>query len=359
MSRVIIFGGYGVFGSLIASELALHSIDVTIAGRDRLKAEKLAARLGPTHKAVSVNVVDDSSCRPALAGHTVAVHCAGPFDASNTTLLDACLDVGCHYVDIADNRYYVRQVREAGARFAKRGLAAVYGCSSLPAISGALALRCRRAESTSPDSARITLMIGNNNPKGQAAIASLVESLGRPIEAPQGILRGFRGRACVPLPHPFGRRTVFPFETPDYDLLPALLGISELTVNVGFELNRSTYGLAALARLPFRFGRRTAAILNRVASIIPGRGSSGGAIMAELYWSNGVVKRSAIVADRDGQRMAALPCVFVTQALINVSTFRGAGTAIDVIGADDLLRQLVAAGFQLIDSDEQSTRQQC
>src|SRR5437764_796194 len=83
-----------------------------------------------------------------------------------------------------------------------------------------MALTAARNSAASPARVRVTLLIGNNNPKGRAAIRSLVLGLGKPVQAPQGMLRGFRGREVVPLPEPFGRRAVFNFDSPEYDLFP-------------------------------------------------------------------------------------------------------------------------------------------
>ena len=50
----------------------------------------------------------------------------------------------------------------------------------------------------------------------------------------------------------------------------------------------------------------------------------------------------------DGQRMAALPCAYAAAALAGGSTtFRGAGTVVDLLGTNDLLTRLVADGFEL------------
>src|SRR5262249_42245540 len=162
---------------------------------------------------------------------------------------------------IAVERDHAALIRAYGERFRQRGLAAVYGCSSLPAISGALALHARSLcgdKTAKPERARVTLFIGNDNPKGRGAILSLLRTLGQPIHAPQGMLRGFRDREVVPLPPPFGRRAVFNFDSPEYDLFPALLGVRLVSVKVGFELRLANYGFAALALLGYRYDARLA-----------------------------------------------------------------------------------------------------
>src|SRR5262249_30875359 len=157
-----------------------------------------------------------ASFRELLAGRAVAVNCAGPFGDFDPTFLEACLERGCHYADIADDRRYAAMVRRYGPRFAAAGLTAAWGCSSLPAVSGALAAHLRGKINRPPRKLRVTLFIGNDNPKGVAAVASLVTGLGRPIAAPQGVLRAGHGWEVVPLPPPFGRRSVFNFDCADY-----------------------------------------------------------------------------------------------------------------------------------------------
>jgi hypothetical protein len=342
VSRIVIFGGYGTFGGHVARELARFNFPLTIAGRDGDRAAAFAASLGSGHRGIASDFRNIADCEAALSGATVAVHCAGPFRAAGTALLEACLHAGCHYADIADDRAYVANVRYYGNRFAAKGLLAVYGCSSLPGISGALALS---AAAVVLQRARVTLFIGNNNPKGLAAVASLLGGLGRPIRAPQGVLRGFRDREVVTLPAPFGPRPVFNFESPDYDLLPGLVGVNSVTVKVGFELRLANYSFAALARLPFRYGGKTARLLAVPARLFGGTGSSGGAVMVELFGADGLARRAAMVARRDGQRMAALPCAYAVRAIVEGAEAVGAKTVYELFGAD-LVRRLVADGFE-------------
>src|SRR5262249_44314453 len=160
-------------------ELARLGVLLTVAGRDRARAEEFARTLGPGCRALAADATSPGSCRAALRGQGVAVSCAGPFDTLHTALLDVCLEAGCHYADITDDRGYAALVRDHGGRFRARGLAAVYGCSSLPGISGALALHARAGMSAAVERARVTLFIGNNNPKGEAAVRSLLAGLGR------------------------------------------------------------------------------------------------------------------------------------------------------------------------------------
>jgi hypothetical protein len=346
MSLVVVFGGYGVFGAHVARESARLGLELVIAGRDGARAEAFARGLGPAHRGIAADVTQRESCQAVLRGVKVAINCAGPFAAFHDTLLESCLQAGCHYADIADDRGHTRLIRGYHERFSGQGLAAVYGCSSLPGISGALAIAARQAIATAPERARVTLFVGSDNPKGAAAMQSVVGSLGQPIAAPQGTLRGFRAREVVPLPEPFGPRAVFTMNSPDYDLLPDLLGVASVTVKVGSELRLVNYLLALLSVLPWHSGRRTARVLAFLGNSFRLGGCSGGAVMAELFFADGSVRRTSLVARTDGQRMAALPCAFVARDLCaGTNPLRGAQTAYEFLGAERLLQELQAAGF--------------
>jgi hypothetical protein len=349
VSSAVVFGGYGTFGALVARELARRNVAVTIVGRDLARAQSFARALGIGHRGIAADVTCSKSCMDALLGQAVAVNCAGPFGPLDATLLESCLEVGCHYVDIADDRTYTALVRSREENFRQRGLAAVFGCSSLPAISGALALKAMGHTSSAPVRARVTLFIGNENPKGLASIQSLVKSLGKPIRAPQGIIRGFRDREVVPLPAPFGQRAVFNFESPEYDLLPTLLNVRSVSVKVGFESRLATNACALLASVGADYGEGTSRFFRWLGNRFRRFGTSGGAVMTEVFFSDGTMRLSSLVAPKEGQRMAALPCAIVARDLAAGTRIKGgAWTAYEFLGAEVLLDELIAAGFELI-----------
>jgi hypothetical protein len=348
MKSVLVVGGYGVFGTQVCRGLAERGVPVTVAGRDGARAEAFARTLGPGCRGQGMDADDLASCRAALDGHDVAVGCAGPFRRDSAALLQACLEARCHYADISDDRYHAALVRSHDRRCRARGLVAAPGCSSLPGISGALALLAGEGTTSPVRRVRVTLFVGNHNPKGEATVQSVLTGLGQPIAAPQGVIYGFRDREVVPLPPPYGRRPVFNFASPDYDLLPSLLGTHSVSVKLGFELSAATYGFALLAVLRLGYGPRTARLLQLPAGLLGRFGSSGGAVMAELFLADGTQRRAALLAGQEGQRMAALPCVLAAQAL-HEGRFPGPGvmTAYELLGARPLVEALTAAGFEL------------
>lgn len=347
---VVLFGGYGTFGAHAARALAAAGVPLRIAGRNEVRAKSFAASLGDGHEGIAADAADLASARSALEGARVAVSCAGPFSALPLILPEACLAAGVHYVDIADHRGWLARLRALDDRFRDRGLTAACGCSSLPGISGALALLAAE-RLPAVRRARVTLFIGNRNPKGEAAVRSAAAQLGRTFPSPQGPLVGLRGRETVRLPEPFGARAVYDWDSPELDLFPDLLGAREVRVKVGFESRLATRAFAALARLGPSLGTRLVPILAALGRPLSGFGHSGGYVQVELFASNGASVTASLGGPEDGQRMAALPAAFVALGLLNGTvTARGVVTAFEALGARRLVDALVAEGYTALQS---------
>lgn len=349
MPLAILFGGYGVFGSLIARELVSRGISVTIAGRNGPKAEALAQKLGEKARGQSADATQKDSCRRALAGHALAIHCAGPFSETNLALLEACLETGCHYVDIADDRRYIAKLRSYHEKFSNQGLTAVYGCSSLPGISGALTAAAFAEKEPVPATIRVLLFIGNRNPKGAAALESVLKIAGKEISAPQGRLRGLGDLEAVELPAPFGRRWAFNFESAEYDLFPDLFGSPSVTVKVSFELGFSNRLFAMLSRFPRGLNSLLRIPLLKLGNSVSRWGSSGGAVQVQLAGKNGQ-RRITLFTPEAGQRMAILPAVFAVQKLLAGNTPSGVLPVFEFLGSSNLLEGLLRAGCRIEES---------
>jgi hypothetical protein len=351
-STVVVFGGYGTFGSRIARELA-HSpgFHLVIAGRNAERARSFANSLGTSHSGRFADVADPDSCRSALDGADMAIHAAGPFRPGEWGPLQASMERRCPYIDIAEHRAYVAGLRQFDSPLRERGGVAVFGASSLPGISGALAVQLRSQLGVSIPRMRITLFIGNRNPKGAGAVGAFLAGLGEPISAPQGRLLGFRDREVVPLPPPFGPRAAFNFDSPEYDLFPQLVGARSVTVKAGFELRTATYALAAVAAFCPGLKRPLGGVMQSLGDSLGFLGCSGGAVMVEAFLEDGRTRRRTLLAREDGQRMAIMPCVLAARTLAAGGVYaRGTVTAYDAIGADRLVNGMADAGFAVIDA---------
>ncbi len=137
---------------------------------------------------------------------------AGPFQRLPLTALEAALVHRVHYIDLSDNRDYLRRVQSRKDAILKAGITVLTNLSTVSGISAILA-RWGSQQLSGAEMVHIALAPGNQNPRGIGTIASVLSSVGRPIQVwHQGrwsVVRGWTGREQVD--HPVaGRQAVQP-----------------------------------------------------------------------------------------------------------------------------------------------------
>src|SRR5438093_11131643 len=104
MSKVLVVGGAGYFGSLLVDDLLRQdNCELVVAGRRPFHSDRF--------ETVEADLWNSTSLERALDGVTIAICAAGPYQSLPLTLVELCLKRGVHYVDLADDRGFVRQVR--------------------------------------------------------------------------------------------------------------------------------------------------------------------------------------------------------------------------------------------------------
>lgn len=100
MSHVkwMIYGANGYTGELAAEKAVANGHTPVLAGRSEARIKPIADRLNLDYTAFDLN--DFSAATLALAGVDLVLHCAGPFSATSTPMVDACLKSRTHYLDI-------------------------------------------------------------------------------------------------------------------------------------------------------------------------------------------------------------------------------------------------------------------
>lgn len=152
MKNFLIYGANGYTGELIAREAAKRGLKPILAGRSLAKIEPLAKELNLTARSFSLE--DRKSLEYTLKEVDFVLHCAGPFSVTSRPMVEACLRLGKHYLDITGEI----AVFEAAARLDERARAT--GIMLMPGVgfdvvpSDCLALHLKNRL---PSATRLTL----------------------------------------------------------------------------------------------------------------------------------------------------------------------------------------------------------
>src|SRR6516164_1986538 len=105
MTLIWLLGATGRGGRAVAHALTARGIPVVLLGRNPQQLESTAASLSGSPNAVETLAIPGLSELPSLiARHrpAVLVNTVGPFTRTAVPLARACLEVGTHYVDLAN-----------------------------------------------------------------------------------------------------------------------------------------------------------------------------------------------------------------------------------------------------------------
>ncbi len=140
-TRILIIGGYGNFGSFIARRLSSHpNIQLIIAGRNIDKANTFAASLiaeNPPETA-RLDIHSEFTASLTTINPDIVIHTSGPFQSQGYQVAKACIELGCHYIDLADGRDFVAGIVELDEAASANAVLVISGASSVPCLTAAL-----------------------------------------------------------------------------------------------------------------------------------------------------------------------------------------------------------------------------
>ena len=214
---IVVYGATGTTGTLVAEELTRRGFELVLAGRDRGRLAALAGRLGglPVRQA---QVHDAGGMAAAVEGAAVVVSCAGPFLVVGEPVLRAAIAAGAHYVDVAGEQAFLREMYEQyDSRARRAGVTAVPGLGFEVALGDWAAARAaamvRAAAAADPEEPIEEVAVGyavSRFRPSAGTVQSAVATLGRPAVVWQEdrwerAAPGSRARTFA-FPPPFGAR---------------------------------------------------------------------------------------------------------------------------------------------------------
>lgn len=251
--RILVLGGYGVFGSRIAAMLAAQGCDVLVAGRDGSKARQMAEFIGlPSDNGLGLDA-HDGTLAHVLSQRQVnlVIHTAGPFQGQGYTVARAAIQAGAHYIDLADGREFVSGISQLDEEARQQHVLVVSGASSLPALSSSVVDRYR-ARFQRIDQIRLAIASGARAP-GLATMRGVFSYCGRPfMRWENGEWRkawGWLDTRYIAFPGEVGGRFCGSCDVPDLVLFPKRYGAGTVTMHAGYANALSHLGIVGLSWL--------------------------------------------------------------------------------------------------------------
>jgi len=328
--RVLILGGYGVFGSRLAELLTRDGCEVVIAGRDAAAARDAAARIGAT----ALRLDRSGDLEPiAELGLDVVVDAAGPFGAYGGDpyrLPRYCLARGIDYLDLSDDARFTAGLAAVDAEARHAGRFALSGASSVPGLSSAV-VTALADDLDEIDTIETAILPGNRAPRGRSVISSILGQAGGPMRMwKDGAWRETRSWSAprrIEL-EPGLVRTGYRVAVPDTELFPEHFGATSVDFRAGMELgvlNRSVLAWGALRRLGLDIGGHplSVALSAWLADRLLGLGTDRGGMVVVVTGKKAeerVERRWTLIAEAgEGPFVPAI----VARAVIRVAASKG------------------------------------
>jgi hypothetical protein len=362
--RVLIIGGYGNFGSYIATSLADDpAIQLLIGGRSREKAARFIGGLKVTNPAEPHAIDIDGDLGAALAhiNPQLVIHTTGPFQAQDHRVARACIEHGCHYLDLADARDFVATIGALDAAAKAKGVLVVSGASSVPCLTAAVIDHYLPGFATL-DSIDYGISAAQQTNRGLATTSAILSYVGKPFETLRDSQRhqviGWQDTHSERYPE-LGRRWFGNCDIPDLALFPARYPqLKSMRFAAGHELailHAGTWALSWAVRMGIvRSLAPHAERLLRIAFLFDWMGTSRSGF--HMYLSgigrDGRAKTARfflIARSGHGPYIPCMPAILLARKLARGELDRtGAMPCVDLIALDEYLGALQGLDISVI-----------
>ena len=331
--RVLVIGGYGVFGGRLSRRLARHTdIIVIVAGRSLAAAKIHCDAFGGTPACIDTSgdlAEQFEEWRP-----TIVVDAAGPYQLYGEEpyrVARAALAADAHYLDLADDVAFVAGIGTLDHDAKQAGRTVLSGCSSVPAISAA-AVHAHSDGLVSIESISSVILPGNRAPRGRSLVRAILAQVGRPIKVRQGgewtNVKGWCAIRKARLNFSDGKapsqRYASPIGAPDLQIFPSFFGARTVRFSAGLELSVMHFGLALIAWF-VRVGLLRSAsaltspllwIADRLRPFGTDRGGMTVDVIGRAATGEGARRRWTLIAEAgDGPEIPSTPAYLLTLRL--------------------------------------------
>ena len=173
---LLLYGATGYTGRLVLDAARLRGLQPILGGRNAAALAALAEQTGCEYRAASLS--DPQALASALAGVRVVLLAAGPFTRTARPMVDACLALGIHYLDVTGECTVLESLLERSEAARRRGCTIMPGCGFDIVASDCLA---RHVANQAPDATRLALGISGLDTRSRGSLRTIAEAAGLPV----------------------------------------------------------------------------------------------------------------------------------------------------------------------------------
>jgi saccharopine dehydrogenase-like NADP-dependent oxidoreductase len=337
LNKILVLGGYGNFGKLICEYLGQRSdIELTIAGRNKQKADRLcdSLRSGKALSQLSSLQIDIHSDKfqktLSEIKPNIVIHTCGPFQGQDYHVPKACIESGCHYIDLADDRRFVCDFPPLDVLAKKNNVIAISGASSVPGLSSVI-IDHYITEFSEIKDIEFFIVPGSNVDIGEATLSGILSYVGRAFKTwEQGISTeryGWMDNRYKQFGNTLGKRWLANVDIPDLELFPPRYpDLQNVRFQAGHELGMVHLTLAFMAILS-RIGivkhwEHHSKIILKIGNYIKNLDSDCGGMVIQLTGINKDNKQQKItwrlIANSGvGPRIPTISAIILTNQILD------------------------------------------
>lgn len=363
--HILILGGYGNFGGILSQFLSKTAdIHLTLAGRSKEKAVRfIQNNLQDANFPVDSIVLDvhDPNLRERLAAIApdLVIHTSGPFQGQDYHVAKSCIDAGIHYIDLADARSFVQDFHQLDAPSKEKGVLAITGASTVPALSSAV-IQHFMPHFQSLEAIEYAISPGNQTDRGEATVRAILSYTGKAfttlVNNEMQPVRGWQNLHKTTFATPLGKRWLANCDIPDLALFQtAYPTLKTQRFYAGLELSLLHVGLWGLSwfvrmGLISNLARFTKPIIWLSERFLKFGSENGGMFMTlsgKDYQNQPLTIRWDLVAlENHGPLIPTIPALVLAQKLAQGKlTKRGAMNSMDLMSLEDF--SLAVQGFNI------------
>ena len=298
---IVILGGYGNFGKRIAKHFIEDTqvndldLDIYIVGRDQYKAQTFCMSNNSLENIKYIPLkldVFESCFKEKLKAITpdIVIHTSGPFQSQESFVASICIDIKCHYIDLADDRRFVCDISSLDMKAKENDVLIVSGASSVPGVSTSVVAKLAE-QFKEIEKIDIAIAPGNKAERGFATLKGILSYTGKAFKVFRNSkwtdAYGWMDSSSIDFKHSIGKRKLANVDVPDLEIFPKEYPtIKTVSFQAGLELSWLHNFMVLMAKVSklnwVKNWDRYTSLIYFIACKLEGFGSADGAMRIEM-----------------------------------------------------------------------------